>query len=91
MSGFRAKFIILLIVYFAGFATAVYFFTPVSQQNNISVQTDPDHSFTTNWFIRTLNTGLHGAVDITKTVTYNVSTYIRQKNNDPNQIQKTGS
>ena len=90
MSGFRAKFIILLIVYFAGFATAVYLFTPVSQQNNKSVQTDPDHSFTTNWFVQTLNTGLHGAVDVTKTVTYNASTYIRQRNNDANQNQNAG-
>ncbi len=89
MSGFKAKFIILLIVYFAGFATAVYLFTPVSQQNK-SLQTDSDHSFTTNWFVKTLNTGLHGAVDITKTVTYNASTYIRQRNNDANQNQNTG-
>ena len=90
MSGFRAKFIILLIVYFAGFVTAVYLFTPVSQQSNQSVQKGPDSSFTTNWFVQTLNTGLHGAVDVTKSATYTASSYIRQKIDDANQNQKSG-
>ena len=88
MSGLKIKLIILLITYIAGFVTAVYLFTPGSKQNGITVQAGSDQTFTTNCFVRSLNTGLREAVAVTKSATQNASSYIQQRLNDSNQIQK---
>ena len=88
MSGLKIKLIILLIVYIAGFVTAVYLFTPGSKQNNVTVPAGSDQTFTTNRFVRSLNIGLREAVAVTKSATQNAGSYIQQRLNDSNQIQK---
>lgn len=90
MSGLRVKFVILLVAYFAGFATAVYLLTPVSQQNGQSVQAGLDQSFASSQFVQTLNTGLHKAVAVTKSAAKDAGSYIQKKLNETNQNQKQG-
>ena len=82
MLSLRTKFVILLIVYFAGFATAVYLLTPVSQQNGQTVQAGLDSSVASSQVVKSLNTGLNKAVEVTKAAAKDAGGYIRQKLNE---------
>lgn len=84
MLSLRTKFVILLIAYFAGFATAVYLITPVSQQNGQTVQAGLDSSISSNQVVQSLNNGLHKAVDVTKAAAKDAGNYIQQKLNETN-------
>lgn len=88
MLSLRAKFVILLVAYFAGFATAVYLLTPASQQNGQSVQAGLDSSIASSQVIQSLNSGLHKAVEVTKSAAKDAGSYIQKKLNETNQNQK---
>jgi hypothetical protein len=81
MGGWRSKFIVLLIVYFLGFATAIYFLAPVSQ--NYAAD-DGQNSFVntalkSNDLATSLNTGLHKCVDFSKAAAKDLADFIKQK------------
>jgi hypothetical protein len=84
MLSLRVKFVILLIAYFAGFATAVYLLTPASQRNVQTVQAGLDSSIASSQAVQSLNTGLHKAVEVTKAAAKDAGGYIRQKLNETN-------
>jgi hypothetical protein len=81
----RMKLVFLLIVYCAGFATAVYMLAPVPQQNGQAAQASLDQPFASSQFIQSLNTGLHKGVAVTKAAAKDAGAYIRQKLNETNQ------
>lgn len=85
MLSLKAKFVILLVAYFAGFATAIYMLTPASCQNGQTAQASLDQSFASSQFVQSLNTGLHKAVAVTKAAAKDAASYIRQKLNETNQ------
>ena len=81
MGRWRVKLIFLLIVYFAGFATAIYTLAPAPEnQADISSEKGVLHSaFKSDEFARSLNTGLHKAVDYGRAVAVRVSEFVKQK------------
>jgi hypothetical protein len=79
MLSLKVKFVILLITYFAGFATAIYMLAPASQQNG---QGGLDSSFASGQLVQSLNTGLQKCVAVTKAAAKDAGGYIRQKLNE---------
>ena len=87
MRTWRSKLIFLLIVYFAGFATAIYCLAPVPENRDFK----PDEkSFTSSVlksdeFARSFNAGMHKCLDFGKDATRCVSTFLKEKLEDRNQ------
>jgi hypothetical protein len=81
MGRWRVKLIFLLIVYFAGFATAIYTLAPAGENHaDISVEKGFLHSaFKSDEFAKSFNTGLHRAVDYGRAAAVQVSEFVRQK------------
>jgi hypothetical protein len=81
MGGWRSKLIFLLIIYFAGFATAIYCLAPVPEDQN----TQPgDKSFVysafkSDEFAESFNTRMHKFIDIGKDVALRVSKLVKRK------------
>jgi len=80
------KFIFLLAVYFAGFATAVYTMVPMpEQQGDFSYQEGDAGEFRekpaveTSEFAQTLNVGLHKCVDVGKAIVIRTFKVIKEK------------
>jgi len=85
MRGWRVKFVFILIVYFAGFATAIYTLAPVPQ-NNVSrhpslVAKLTGHESRTNSqeFVKSFNTGIHKCIDFGKDAAWHTAKFIKQK------------
>jgi len=81
MRGWRVKFIFLLIVYLAGFATAIYCFVPASDEQTSETR---ERSFAfsnlkTEEFARSFNTGMHKCIDFGKDSALRVGKIIKQK------------
>ena len=79
MGGWRIKFIFLLIVYFAGFATAVYCLSPVSERAGLE---DNERSFVysilkSDEFAQSFNDGIHKCIDFSKTAANSAGKLIR--------------
>jgi len=81
MGRWRVKLIFLLIVYFAGFATAIYTLAPAGEnQADMSVEKGfLDSALKSDEFARSFNSGLHKAVDYGKAVAVRVSEFVKQK------------
>jgi len=81
MGGFRAKFILLLVVYFAGFATAIYCLAPVP--DNYGFEEGEQELFysalKSDDFAKSFNSGLHKCVDFAKSAALQTSGYLREK------------
>ncbi len=89
MFSLRAKFVILLIVYFAGFATAIYMLAPTAQPAVGGEQTaSVAGGFDQGQFVQSLNSGLHKAVAVTKAAAKDAGSYIRQKLDETNRNSK---
>ena len=75
----------MFILYFAGFATAVYMLAPKpkSEQNNSQniIQTK-FAKFDSQEFIMSFNSGLHKSVDLGKEAAVHLSKYIKEKAKD---------
>jgi len=79
VKGWRSKFILLFIVYFAGFATAIYMLAPPpgNQANQTGVST---HSgFDSEEFVKSFNSGMHKCVDLGKEAAQRTAEYIKEK------------
>ncbi len=81
MGGWRSKFVWLLIFYFLGFATAIYFLAPVSKDYAADCEqnTFVCSVFKSNDFATSLNTGLHKCVDFAKVAAKDLGDFIKQK------------
>ena len=82
MRGFRSKFIILLIVYFAGFATAIYTLAPVPEGANTAANSEHSFAFSalkSDEFAQRFNVELHRCVDFVKEKSIEAGQYIKEK------------
>jgi len=92
MRGWRTKFIFLLIVYFAGFATAIYTLAPVPENKaNASANSSFLRSKTageknsvfsalkSDEFAKSFNTGIHKCIDFGKDAVWRTAKFIKQK------------
>jgi len=81
MGGWRSKIIFLLVVYFAGFATAIYCLAPVPEKYAASSgQKGLLHSaFKSDDFARSFNTGIHKCLDFAKDAARQVGKFAKEK------------
>lgn len=81
MGGWRSKLIFLLVVYFAGFATAVYNLGPSSEdpfEEHYAEETIKPE-LNSAQFMESFNTGLHKCVGFAKDVTVQAGRFIKEK------------
>lgn len=81
MRGHRSKFIFLFIVYFAGFATAIYMLAPPPEgsENQFGAAANSHLNFDSQEFVKSFNSGMHKCVDFGKETTLRTVKYIREK------------
>ncbi len=81
MKGYRSKFIFLFIVYFAGFATAIYMLAPPPEGSDYqySDTANSHFNFDSQEFVKSFNSGMHKCVDFGKETTLRTVKYIREK------------
>lgn len=83
MRGWRIKFIFLLIVYFAGFATAIYTLAPVPENRAQPGEKSFVYSaFKSDEFAKSFNSGIHKCIDFGKEAAGHVAKFIKQKLDD---------
>ena len=88
MGGWRTKFIFLLVVYFAGFATAIYCLAPVPEYQ----RGEKGFAFSalkSDEFAQSFNVGMHKCFDFAKDAACRAGVYIKQKYESRN--HQTGS
>jgi len=79
--GWRTKFIFLLIVYFAGFATAIYMLAPAPEGstdksfNNIASAS----AFNSQEFAKSFNAGMHKCLAFGKEAAVYTAEFIKEK------------
>ena len=78
MRGWRSKLIFLLIVYFAGFASAVYCLAPVPE-NQACQPGEKSSVFKSDQFAQSFNAGMHKCLDFSKDATRRAAKFIKQK------------
>ncbi len=92
MRGWRIKFVFLLIVYFGGFATAIYTLAPVSENKaNASANSSFLRSKTaeekssvfsalkSDEFAKSFNSGIHKCIEFSKDAAWRTAKFIKQK------------
>lgn len=81
MTGWRGKIVFLLVVYFAGFATAIYCLAPVpeNQANQSGKKGFVYSAFKSDNFAKSFNAGLHKSIDSGKNVASRAGKFVRQK------------
>ena len=87
MGAARTKLVFLLIIYFAGFATAVYCLAPVPDNQSEGVQSREEEGFPysalkSDQFAQSFNERMHKCVDFTKDAAWRAGRFIRQKFDD---------
>ena len=87
MRGWRSKFIFLLIVYFAGFATAIYAIAPAPQDQG-GGETSLSN-FQVSSFAQSFNSAMHKAIGAGKEAAQRGAKFIKQKI-DEHQSQSNG-
>ena len=91
MGGWRSKLIFLLVVYFAGFATAIYCLAPVPENyaNQNTEKSLVSSALKSDEFAQSFNTGMHRCLDFAKTAAWRAGEFLKQKYND-RQLQTDG-
>jgi hypothetical protein len=81
MGGWRSKFIFLLIVYFAGFATAIYCLAPVpeNQAYGPCEKSFASSALKSDEFAQSFNAGLHRCLDFGKIAAQQAYGFVKQK------------
>jgi hypothetical protein len=81
MVGFRTRFFFLLIVYFAGFATAVYVLSPTPEAGNSDTMQAENFKSVLNsgQFTEAINTGMLKCVGLGKEIAGRASVLIKEK------------
>jgi len=84
MRGWRTKLIFLLIVYFAGFATAIYALAP-APNNHVGQAHEKSLAYTalkSNELAKSFNQGMHKCIDFGKCAARRMGAFISQKLTD---------
>jgi hypothetical protein len=84
MRTWRGKFVFLLIIYFAGFATAIYTLAPVpeNQARQPREKSFTYSAFKSDEFAQSFNTGMHKCLDYGKDFAWRMGKFIKQKYDD---------
>ena len=84
MRGWRTKLIFLLIVYFAGFATAIYILapTPENQAGRCGAKGFLNSCVKSGDFVESFNSGMHKAVDFGKDAALRVAKFVKEQINE---------
>jgi hypothetical protein len=79
--GWRTKFIFLLIVYFAGFATAIYMLAPAPEgsANQSFDNISSASTFNSQEFAKSFNTGMHKCLAFGKEAAWHTAEFIKEK------------
>lgn len=80
MRGWRSKLVFALIVYFAGFATAIYTLAPAPENEAGQSRENSAYSaFNSEEFVASFNSGMHKCVDFGKDAAFRTAKFIKQK------------
>jgi hypothetical protein len=81
MGGWRSKIIFLLIVYFAGFASAIYCLAPVPENgSHRSIEKGFGYSaLKSDEFAHSFNSGLHKCLDLAKDAARQAGKFMKQR------------
>lgn len=85
LNGWRSKLIFMLIVYFAGFATAIYTLAPTPESDGHASlsgfvrHSEDDSRITSKEFVESFNAGLHKCVDFGKEAASRTGKFLREK------------
>jgi len=87
----KSKLVFLLIIYFAGFATAIYTLapTPESQACQLSEKSLVYSALKSDKFAKSFNQGMHKCIDFGKQAARHAGEFINQKLKDK-QLQSDG-
>lgn len=78
--GWRSKFVFTLIVYFAGFASAIYCLAPAPEsKGRASGRRSFRATFQSEEFAKSVNSGIHKAVDVGKETALRAAEMIRER------------
>jgi hypothetical protein len=78
--GWRSKFVFMLIVYFAGFATAIYCLAPAPEGERRTRGTKSfAAAFESEEFAQSVNSGIHKCVDMGKETALRAAEMIRER------------
>ena len=81
MGGWRGKLIFLLIVYFAGFATAIYCLAPAPENQGLEpCEKGAVYSaFKSDELAKSFNAGIHKCIDFGKDAALRTGVFLKQK------------
>ena len=81
MRGWRSRFVFTLIVYFAGFATAIYALAPApkSETTQESKRSKPYAQFDSQEFVASFNTGMHKCLEFGKEAAQRTAKIVKEK------------
>lgn len=81
MKGWRSKFIFLLIVYFAGFATAIYMLAPAPEGSSAKsfANISSVSTFNSQEFAKSFNAGMHKCLAFGKVAALHTAEFIKEK------------
>lgn len=79
MGAWRSKLIFLLVVYFAGFATAIYCLAPVPEAYQSSEKGFAYSALKSDEFAQSFNVRMHKCLDFGKDAARRVSAFLKQK------------
>ena len=83
VKGWRSKFIFTLLVFFAGFATAIHTLAPTSEGKKTTEQRSEKGSseskFNSEEFVEHFNTGMHKALEFGKEAAQRTGKLLREK------------
>lgn len=84
MRGWRAKLVCLLVVYFAGYATAIYTLAPAPEKQTCqsSEKTIAYSALKSDEFAKSFNAGMHKCIEFGKDAALRISKFIKQKMNE---------
>ena len=81
MGGWRSKLIFLLVVYFAGFASAIYCLAPVPE-NQAFQPGEKSFAYSvlkSDEFAQSFNAGMHKCIDFLKDAAQRAGTYLKKE------------
>lgn len=88
MGGWRSRFIFLLVVYFAGFATAIYCLSPVPENQSFQPgKTSFAYSaLKSDEFAQSFNAGMYKCIDFFKEASQRAGAYLKKEIDNRRQL-----
>ncbi len=93
MCGWRTKLIFLLIVYFSGYATAIYTLAPAPEKSThqAGAKDFTYAAFKSDEFAKSFNEGMHKCIDLGKDFAWRAGKLMKEKLDDQTQKHLQGS